>query len=54
MSLAALELALGNKMGWVVMGILGIVHALVLGTVMQFGGGLCVSQRGLNWGWRDE
>jgi hypothetical protein len=52
-SLAALELALGNKIGWGGMGILGLVHALVLGVVMQFGGGLC-SQRGLNWAWGDE
>ncbi len=53
MSLAALELALGNKISWGGTGILGLVHALVLGIVMQFGGGLCVSQRGLNWGWGD-
>jgi len=54
MSLAALELALGNKIGWGGMGILGFVHALALGVVMQFGGGQCVSQGGLNWAWRED
>lgn len=54
MSLSALELALGHNIGWGGMGILGLVHVLVLGLVMQFGGGLCVSQRGLNWTWRDD
>jgi len=48
MSLAALELAFGNKIGWGGIGSLGVVHALVLLVVMRFGGGLC-SQRGLNW-----
>lgn len=54
MLLAALELALGNNIGWGGMGILGLVHVLALGLVMQFGGGLCVGHRGLNWTWRDD
>jgi hypothetical protein len=54
MSLAALELALGNKVGWRGTGILGLLHALILGILMQFAGGLCVDQRGLNWGWGDD
>jgi hypothetical protein len=54
MSLAALELALGNTVGWGGMGILGLVHAMVVGIVMQFGGGLCVSQRRLTWGWGED
>ncbi|KAE9366900.1 kinase-like protein [Stipitochalara longipes BDJ] len=54
MSLAALELALGNKIGWGAMGILGLVHTVILVVAMQLGGGLCVSHRGLSWAWGDE
>jgi hypothetical protein len=54
MSLAALELALGNKIGWGGFGFLGLVHTLVLGIAMQFGGGLCASHRGLSWAWGED
>jgi hypothetical protein len=39
--LAALELSLGGKVGWSVMGVLASVHVIVLAGVFGFGRGLC-------------
>jgi hypothetical protein len=55
--LAALELALGNRLGWRHAGFFAVVHVLVLVLVVIFGGGLCViNRKGLDeeWRWRDE
>ncbi|EKD12583.1 uncharacterized protein L3040_005177 [Drepanopeziza brunnea f. sp. 'multigermtubi'] len=50
MLLAGLELAIGTRVGWLTLGLL-LVHLLVLGVTMKFGGGLCA--RGQSWGWAE-
>lgn len=50
MFLAGLELLLGSAISWGGVAFLGAVHALVLGTVLQFGGGPCLKGRELSWG----
>jgi len=41
LGIAALDLALGNKIRWRVMGLLAMVHVITLFIAVRFGRGLC-------------
>lgn len=45
LGIAALDLALGNKIRWRVMGLLTMLHVITLSITVWFGRGLC-SERG--------
>ncbi|TVY58487.1 putative serine/threonine-protein kinase iksA [Lachnellula suecica] len=47
--LAALELALGNKVGWKGMGLLAVAHMITLGFAAKFGRGLCAERAFERW-----
>ena len=48
-ALAALELLVGNIVGWRGMGLLGGLHAIILLCVLHLGKGLCGAQPFEQW-----
>jgi hypothetical protein len=53
MGLAALDLALGNRVAWRGMMLLLVMHFIIVAAVGRWGGGLCVRGGGA-WGWDDD
>jgi len=52
MAVAALELAVGTRISWRVVGFLGVAHVMVIWWAVKLGGGLCVGRRlEGGWGW---
>jgi hypothetical protein len=49
LGIAALDLALGNKVGWKGMGLLAVVHVMTLAFAVRFGRGICSEKGFQRW-----
>jgi hypothetical protein len=54
MSLAALELSIGGRLGWGGIGLLAVVHTIALVGIFKVGNGLCGAQGFERWRYDNE
>jgi hypothetical protein len=54
MGLAAMELALGNKVAWKGMALFAMLHVVTLGLAVRFGRGMCAERGFERWDLGDD